>query len=317
MDIYDHIGERIFTNPELSTWPQIRYFFVKAAQGKPTQWKLPGLACEACGGKLELATNSMAAIACMHISIILIDDMLDDDPRGEHLILGAPATANLAAVFQALGIDQILHSTYPNETKQAIVNSLNSMIVETVLGQYLDTQKSHDEATYWQVTRMKSSPFFGSALEIGALTAGVPREISKQFLELGRLYGKSIQIHDDLNDALAVPASVDWLQKRATLPLLFAQIVNHPDRERFIFLCDQTTDPEKLSEAQTILIQCGAVSYCFDRIINSYREAQKIIRGLPIRKKNVLDDLFNELILPVQDLLNKIDPTHPISLSNC
>lgn len=71
-----------------------------------------------------------------------------------------------------------------------------------------------------------------------------------------------IQLHDDLNDTMAVPANPDWLQGRKPLPILFAQSVDHPDHARFQELCQDISNENALREAQDILIRCGGVSYC-------------------------------------------------------
>jgi len=57
------------------------------------------------------------------------------------------------------------------------------------------------------MVQTKSSPFFGMALQIGALLGGASIETAKRLKELGNLYGEMIQVHDDLSDTLAVPAT--------------------------------------------------------------------------------------------------------------
>src|SRR6185436_408955 len=76
-------------------WPEMESLFKRAASIKPRDWNLPLLACEAVGGKPEQAGGTVTAIACAQISIILIDDLLDADPRGEYQTIGASAAANL------------------------------------------------------------------------------------------------------------------------------------------------------------------------------------------------------------------------------
>jgi geranylgeranyl diphosphate synthase type I len=316
MDIYHQIEAYLFDNPSISEWPEIRSLVSKITHRKPRQWALPGLACEAVGGTREQAVAGMAAIACFHVSIMLVDDMLDNDPRGEFQRLGHPGTANLAAAFQALGLETIFRSKLGPLIKLTIVESLNAGILQTAIGQNLDALKRYDEETYWRVTRLKSSPFFGAALRTGALIGGASAGLAEKMDHLGRIYGESIQIHDDLNDALEVPANPDWLQGQPSLPLLYAQIVNHPDRERFLELRQHITEADNLAEAQSILVHCGAISYCFDRIVHQYHAAQAILKDLPIQNGTVLEGLFRELILPIQEFANKMDPAHPISLSS-
>jgi geranylgeranyl pyrophosphate synthase len=99
-------------------------------------WQLPVLACSAVGGNIEQVITAVAAIACLQISIILVDDLLDADPRGEHHRVGALATANLAIAFHALALDAIARSNAKRETKLAVLCRLNQMMLTTAFGQY-------------------------------------------------------------------------------------------------------------------------------------------------------------------------------------
>jgi geranylgeranyl pyrophosphate synthase len=240
--------------------------------------------------------------------------MLDSDPRGEHNRIGLPATANLATAFQALGLEAIQRSELTLRTKLVALESLNNMIRKTSYGQYLDTLNSIDESTYWQIIQSKSSPFFGAALQVGGLYGSASIEVGEQLNQLGCLYGECIQIHDDLNDSLAVPANPDWSGNRAPLPILFAKVVNHPDRDRFLALLREINDPKNLTEAQEILVRCGAVSYCLDRILAKQKEALLLLNAIPLANKTVLEKLLDGLVLPVWNLLNAINPNQSLSL---
>ena len=55
-------------------------------------------ACEAVGGSTTQSLPALVAVACSHIGIVLVDDMLDADPRGEHLRAGAPAVQRSAVM---------------------------------------------------------------------------------------------------------------------------------------------------------------------------------------------------------------------------
>jgi geranylgeranyl pyrophosphate synthase len=309
MEIYQQITNYINAFQGFSAWPELQMIFNTAASGKPKHWMIPGLACEALGGGIEQAIPGAAAIACLHVSIILIDDMLDEDPRGEHNLFGLPATANMAVAFQSLGLEAIYRSELAPDVKMAALGSLNNMIRRTSFGQYLDTTlTSIDESTYWKIVQSKSSPFFGAALQVGGFCGGASIEVGEQLNRLGGLYGECIQIHDDLNDSLAIPANPDWTGNRAPLPILFAQVVNHPDRDRFLALRREIDDPKKLTEAQAILVRCGAVSYCLDVILAKQKEALSLLNAIPLSNKGILEELFDGLVLPVRRLLNSINP---------
>ncbi|MBU1660065.1 MAG: polyprenyl synthetase family protein, partial [Chloroflexi bacterium] len=238
----------------------------------------------------------------------------DNDPRGEYHRIGAPATANLAIAFQAAGMDAIAQSDTGAVTKLAASHSLCQMMLTTAYGQYLDIQNPEDEAAYWNLVRTKSSPFFGSALHVGALLGGASADVATQIEQFGHIYGEMIQIHDDLNDTMAVPANPDWTLGRLPLPILFAQIVDHPEKARFIELREAITNPDALTEAQEILVRCGAVSYCIDQLVRRYQSAIEIMSTLPLTSPGLLEGLLDDVITPVMKLFSAVGVDEPEAL---
>jgi len=314
MDIYtktlNYLSEITFTQ----TWPEMQVALEMTAKKKPLDWQLPMLACEAAGGRPELAIPAAATIACLQISIILIDDILDADPRGEYHRIGEAAAANLAAAFQAAGLEAISRSEAATESKLEALRSLNQMMLTTAIGQYLDVQNPADEDAYWHLVRTKSSPFFGAALHVGALLGGASLDVAAQIKALGNLYGEMIQIQDDLGDTMAVPANTDWTLGRAPLPILFAQSVDHPERARFLEFREMASDPDALTEAQEILVRCGAVSYCIHHIIERCQQAIAILSALPLASQEPLENLLDDVIIPVMNLFEEIGVADPETL---
>lgn len=303
MDPYQTMINLISELPEAGEWPDFKDLLMRAVSRKPRHWRLPLIGCKAVGGRMEQAVPAMAALACLQISILLIDDMLDGDPRGVHQTLGMPGAANLALAFFSIGLRAVSWTDLPHEILFPVLNQFISMMATTTFGQSLDVQGPKSEEEYWRIVRLKSSPFFGAALFTGAMLGGAPLDVASQLEKIGNLYGEMIQIHDDLNDAMATPASPDWTSGRSPLPILFAQLVDHPERARFIELRRIIPDPDALSEAQTILIRCGAVSYCIDQIICRYRATKRLIASITLPFPGVLESLLETCIQPVNKLL--------------
>lgn len=294
----------------LADWPELQAIFARYAARQSKVWQMPRVTCEAVGGTAEEALPAMVAIACAQIGILLIDDMLDADPRGEHQHLGMPATANLAAAFQAAALETLT----ANGRNLAAVESLNRMLLTVAFGQYLDTQNIADETGYWRVAETKSAPFFGAAFQLGALLGGASPETAEAVRRLGEVYGVMIQIHDDLADSLAVPASPDWEPGHVSLPLLYAQQVEHPDRERFLRLRQALPDPQALAEAQEILIRCGAISYGLYHLLERHKKAQALLESLPLSQPAGLETLLAELMAPVWNLFEVIGAAPPVKV---
>ncbi|HJQ13931.1 MAG TPA: polyprenyl synthetase family protein [Anaerolineales bacterium] len=305
MDIYQRTTDYLLTLPIFEAWAEMKTILQRAASLRPRDWQLPVLACQAIGD-VDKAVPASAGLACAQISIILVDDMLDDDPRGEYRYTGHGRASNLALAFQSAGMDTLIKSGASSSAWLEALNSLNRMMLTTAHGQELDVQNSEDEDSYWRVVENKSAPFYGCAFHLGALFAEAREETAQNLEQLGRIYGEMIQIHDDLNDTMAVPANSDWLQKRKPLPILFALTVEHPDRARFMELYEDISVGGALREAQEILIRCGAVSYCVDQLIRRHQIAQEILNKTQLAHKEILDSLLGEVIAPVWKLFESL-----------
>lgn len=303
MDVYSATEDYLAGLPVLQGWAEACALLKQAARLRPRDWRLPFLACDAVGGTAEQALPAAAALACTQIGILLIDDMLDEDPRGEYRQIGQAQAANFASAFLAASSQAILHSQAQPTTKLSAVQSLSWMIATTALGQSLDVRNPADEAAYWRVVQTKSAPFFGAALHLGALYGGATDEVTEKLKGIGRLYGEMVQIHDDLNDTLAAPANPDWTLGRTPLPILFAQTVDHPERARFLELRQNVSDQEALREAQNILIRCGAASYCVDQLLGRHHMAREALDAIPLIHRDVIEDLLEEMVAPVWRLL--------------
>jgi octaprenyl-diphosphate synthase len=284
-------------------WPVAQALLQRCSEKRPGYWQLPVIACESVGGEGVQAIAGMAAIACLHTSILLIDDMLDADPKGEYHQLGQPAAANLAAALQAIGLEAVAGSEHALDIKFRALRRLNQMALTTALGQHWDVQNPQDEDAYWRVVRTKSAPFFGTALYIGALMGGAAEDTTRQMEQLGGLYGEIVQIHDDLGDVMETPANPDWTLGRSPLPVLFAQLVPHPEQARFLALRQVIHEPDALAEAQSILIRCGALSYAIDQLLRRYVEAQKILANMALVRRERIETILDEVVNPVKELL--------------
>lgn len=307
MDIYRTVSDFLVTLPIVQAWPEVGALAQRASAQHDPNWILPALACRAVGGQEAQAVQAVAALGCMQIAIILIDDMLDHDPRGEYHRLGEGTAANLAAAFQAASLEAVGRGEAPESARLAALACLNQMMLTTCYGQDLDGKPVVDEADYWKVVAAKSRPYFGAAFELGALVGGATPDTAKQLRALGELYGEIVQVYDDLHDTLAQPANPDWLTGRSPLPILFAATVAHPDQNRFLNLRPTTADPAALAEAQAILVRSGAVSYSLSVLMERHAQAKALVEELTVPNRLVLDTFLAEAILPVETLLTRFN----------
>jgi geranylgeranyl pyrophosphate synthase len=302
----ESIYASITTLPEIAAWPDLlRLLRQHVAQAGVVRydWQLPALTCEAIGALGVNPTPAAAAIACMQISIQLADDILDDDPRGEHLQLGVGKTANLTLALQAAAFRLITNSSLQPDACRRACDSLAWLALETARGQHLDASNLQGEENYWAVVRAKSTPFYGSALEVGAIFGSASPETALALRGLGQTMGEIIQIKDDLEDALQTPANPDWGQGRNNLLILYARTASYPERERFIQLAAHADHPENLRQAQNLLIASGAASYGVYQIAQRAQSMKARLAGLALPKPDFLLEWITHHEQLVVDLL--------------
>lgn len=303
--MYKQAIQLLLNEPSTHEWLEMQRALEQALNKRPVAWDFPIKAAEALGADGEQALPAVAAITCAHMAIILVDDLLDEDPRGAYLRMGAGRAANLAIGLNALGVRIVLGSNSAERERAAA--ALSEMMGRTAFGQELDVQNAHNEQGYWAVTRAKSSPYFSTALYLGALFSEAGPEVAEPFKQFGEVFGEIMQIHDDLNDCLASPANVDWLQGRSPLPILFAELVEHPDRERFISLRSQAGNAEALQEAQAILVSCGAISYAVHQLMARQKILEELLGEMKLADTAPLQQLLDQAIAPVKHLFAAVD----------
>jgi geranylgeranyl pyrophosphate synthase len=313
MDV-EEVSALVLALPEVQAWPDMAKIFERHVAEPNQVWEWPYRACKAVGGEESLAAPSAAAILCMILSILLVDDMLDEDPRGVHLQLGDAITANISFAFQAVAFRLISETPVDAERRAAVMASFAQMALTMAYGQELDSQNLSGEENYWKVTHAKSSSYFGTAMHAGAIMGSAGPEVAKRLQNLGALTGDVIQIHDDIKDALETPANPDWKQMRNNLLFLYAQTADHPDRERFLALRSRVDDPEALREAQQILIRCGAVSYGMYHICQRYTASIKILEGTQLADPLPLKEVILKYIIPLVEILKGLGAAIPPEL---
>ncbi len=297
----------VLSVPGMERWNEVQEFFPDTQDSVRLDWQLPGLACAAVGGKYEDTFPAMAALACVQVSIILVDDMLDEEPEGAHHRFGVGRTANLALALQAAGAVLMNGCAVDRPYRAAAAHALNRMALATAAGQELDVRNLRGEENYWRVVRAKSTPFYGTGLEIGALLGGSSPSMAEALHTIGVLFGEAIQIYDDLEDAFQSPANSDWAQGRNNLTLLYGLTADYPQKEEFLAYKSQASDLVSLRKAQQLLIDSGAVSYCAFQLLQRHRAAKACLKSLELAQRQRIDHLLEMQLAPFVAFVREID----------
>lgn len=314
---FEEMKQRVRSLDGIRSWPQMQEIIERPVGHESSVWEYPVAACQAVGGPEPAALPAAAAIFCSVISIHLVDDMLDEEPRGDYRFLGAGPVANMALAFQAAGHLLLNAPQVPSEIRPALQASFAELSLATCFGQGLDARELQSEEEYWRVVESKTPPLFGEALRMGALLGGGSAETAGQLAQLGRLLGRLIQVSDDVTDALETPAKADWKKRGNNLPILYAMTARHGEREEFLRLSAQADHPEALAAAQKILLRSGAVSYCTYKLIEFSREAQELFARIPLPRPEPVARLVDLHVAPLHRLLESVGVEDPAALSLC
>ena len=299
--MYSKIAITFEENTFLKTWPDLQELLISIINEKPKHIRIPEVIVNCYEGAAQAVLSVTAALALAYAGIVIMDDVLDGDQR-----YGSDSAklSNMgAALFSLANIEAANLSETPKTFVQG-QKILSEILLNVALGQFLDTQNPDTEEDYWRTARLKSGAFFKGAFLLGGLAADAPEEDLETLGLLGEEYGLLLQIHDDLRDALEVPANSDWLNGRFNLPILFAHTVGHPQKERFNTIRQSVDDPKYLTEAQEILVRCGALSYGLFQIQEHANRVKDLFTKLCLQDQREIRKLFDELILPAEDLVN-------------
>jgi geranylgeranyl diphosphate synthase type I len=312
---FEEIKEKVRAVSGIAAWPQMLRLTERVVHRDALSvWDYPVASCQAVGGEGEAALSGAAAVFCSLISIHLVDDMLDDDPKGDYHHLGAGRAANLALAFQAAG-HLLLDAPEVSPAVRADLHvTFARMSLGTAFGQDLDSRELRSEEEYWRTVEAKTPPLFGAAFRLGALLGGAPPSVTASLEAFGAVLGRFVQVSDDLSDALETPARADWGRRSNNLPILYAMTADHPLRELFLDLSARSDDPEALAEAQKILIRSGAVSYCTFKMIELSQAARETLAHVALRDTGPIERILAAHLRPLHKLLESAGVEEPTTL---
>src|SRR3954468_2719682 len=312
---FEAMKKRVRNLRQIAQWPQALEMVDRPVHLESgSVWEYPIAACQGGGGREADALPAAAAVFLSVVSIHLVDDMLDDDPRGDYHWIGAGTAANLALAFQASGHLLLAQAAAAPEVRNALQESFADMSLATCYGQGLDAKELANEQEYWRVVGNKTPPLFGEAFRMGALLGGATAETAERLARVGRALGLFVQVNDDMADAMAVPARADWQRRHNNLLILYALTADHPERDEFTALSARVEDPEALDAAQKILVRSGALSFCTLKLIEISREAQELLAGTILHNPAPVNSIVESHIMPLHRLLERAGVEDPALL---
>ena len=300
--IKHYLQDDEFVNP----WPGLMQFVIRIINEKPKHILIPGLIASAYGGDLARQVMANASLTLLFSAIIAVDSILDGDEGGPMAGYSCGELANMSLGLAGWSAHILRGLTDAPHVYSEGIETISRLLYQVSFGQALDSSNPETEEAYWELAVMKSGAFFSGAFSLGGLVGGASAADLTRLSALGQYYGVMLQIHDDLRDALEVPANSDWVNGRNTLPILYAHLVDHPERDRFRAVRKQVVDHRRLEEAQSILVRSGALSYGLYQIQMLDQQAAQELEGLSSINDADIRRMFAELVQPVERLLDAV-----------
>jgi geranylgeranyl diphosphate synthase type I len=210
-----------------------------ARRGKRLRPRLVFAAAQSCGGSVESALPASAAVELLHNYSLIHDDIEDGDrlrhgreavwsafglPHGVNAgdAIGALAHLALTSVAGALGSD-VAH---------AMAIDLATANLRMCEGQSLDLAMEGGEPatvdSYLDMIGGKTAALFACAGSLGARSARASIGDVERCADVGRLFGLSFQIQDDIvgiwgdSNQTGKPANGDLARRKKTYPVVWA-----------------------------------------------------------------------------------------------
>lgn len=304
--MYQEIKKYLRNDEFINPWPGLMQFVIKIINEKPKHILIPGLITSLYGGDKEKQIRANVPLTLLFSAIISVDSILDGDEDGPMRGIPSGELANFSLGLAAWAVQSLRNlSEKPWITAEGY-SLLSRLLYQVSFGQSLDSSNPETEEAYWQLATMKSGAFFSGAFTLGGLAGNASAADLTRLSALGQYYGVMLQIHDDLRDALEKPANSDWLNGRFTLPILYAHLVDHPERVRFDAIRMRVGEVRLLEEAQAILVRSGALSYGLYQIQELDEQAMLEIEGLSLDDAGEIRRMFDALAQPVEHLLEAV-----------
>lgn len=238
------------------------------------------LCAEVVGGDYKETRDAFLALELIHNGTLVHDDIIDEDlfRRGRpstQVEFGRKRAVLTGDALLSLGLK------YAAKTgNMTIVKRLSETSLKMVQGVAMQTwyrRRLVSEATYLDISYLKSGSLFEAAAALGELVGSSSVEDSDVLANFGRNFGNAYQIRDDIcgvyNDNNEGFSRSDILNGDVTLPFIYSlesDTLSNRDRELLVAMFSGKTTIE-IGEVQRIYEDVGALKKSIEKM-NEFAE---------------------------------------------
>ena len=236
--------------------------------------------------------RAAALVEILHIATLIHDDVVDEsDLRRNWPSIRRVFNNKKAVLIGDYFLSKALSNMIGLRNFTAL-EALSKTAERLSGGEILQLEKSllggMTEEIYYKMVRDKTASLFGTACELGAITATQDESSWSYMREYGENLGVAFQIKDDLFDlvgtskAIGKPVEIDVKKNLRTLPLIYALKQMDPvDQKRYLRLVKRQSRHGELSKLKRLIEDAGGIAYAKERIEYFSEAAVEAIADFP------------------------------------
>ncbi|UCH09478.1 MAG: polyprenyl synthetase family protein [Fidelibacterota bacterium] len=266
--------------------------YVLHRRGKHIRPILTILSARLCGQANMNSLKAATLVEILHIATLVHDDVVDESDLRRNWPSLRRVFNNKKAVLMG---DYFLAKSLSNMIglrNFKALEVLSDTAERLSSGEILQMEKAllggMTEEVYYRMVQDKTASLFGTACELGAITASDDAAKWELLRQYGENLGIAFQIKDDLFDLVGDTASVgkpvafDVKKNIRTLPLIYALKQLEPsDRRQYLRMLKSRARRGKMVELRNAIEEGGGIEYAEERIQHFSEAAITALAAFP------------------------------------
>lgn len=250
------------------------------------------LHCAKLFGEVNESTYRGAALVeLLHTATLVHDDVVDEsNMRRGFFSINALWKNKVAVLVGDYLLSKGLLLSLKNKDFKAL-EILSSAVEQMSEGELLQMEKARKlditEEVYFDIITKKTASLLASCCGIGASSTGVSEEVLEDVIAMGEAVGIAFQIKDDLFDygdnKIGKPTGIDIIEKKMTLPLIYALNVADKGERRKIIKIIKNSKKSKadIQEVIQFVKIKGGIEYAQTRMLEYKKKAEDLLNSIP------------------------------------
>jgi octaprenyl-diphosphate synthase len=231
-----------------------------------------------------------ALVELLHTATLVHDDVVDEaNMRRGFFSINALWKNKIAVLVGDYLLSKGLLLSLRNKDFRAL-EILSSAVEQMSEGELLQMEKARKlditEEVYFDIITKKTASLLASCCGIGAHSTCKDEQVIQQIMEMGEALGIAFQIKDDLFDygdnKVGKPTGIDIVEKKMTLPLIYALNQATKSERRSIIKIVKKSKKKKteIQEVIAFVKQKGGIDYAFETMLSYKTKAEELLKSI-------------------------------------